>query len=82
MNTKVHSSVCVRCGKTRIVSKRWNETIAGSSVTYTLFVCPDPACQEIVEDEFQKRKDRLEAIRNRAIARQQENHRNRRVKKA
>lgn len=50
------TSVCIRCGKQRIVSKVWDEqvvTMRGeTTITYTETVCPDVACQKIVEKEL------------------------------
>ncbi len=47
MDTK--STVCVRCGKQRIVLSVEEETIGNSVVVTTETVCPDPDCQEKVD---------------------------------
>jgi hypothetical protein len=52
-------SVCIRCGKERIVVSSRKEVVSKSEVVYTTTVCPDPECQKIVEkglrDEERKR---------------------------
>jgi len=52
-------SVCIRCGKERIVVSSRKEMVSKSEVVYTTTVCPDPECQKIVEkglrDEERKR---------------------------
>lgn len=49
------TNLCVRCGKQRIVSREWQEEIKNSAgvsvVTFTQTVCPDSACQKIVEEK-------------------------------
>ncbi len=62
---------CVRCGKQRLTSREWKEKIktsAGTSVvTYTETVCPDPACQAIVEAKQEELKAKaLERVREKA----------------
>ena len=64
-----HHNPCPRCGQLRIVDKVWVEEIASaggvSKLTHTLMVCPDPKCQEKVEQELatatEKRANLLEA---------------------
>lgn len=52
-------SVCIRCGKDRIVSKVWTERgLRGSPVTYTEAVCPDSDCQKLVDQDFALRRER------------------------
>lgn len=64
--TEDSSNVCIRCGKVRIVSKTWTEKIdtffGQSEVTYTETVCPDPACQKIVEEKIKQEKEKKEAL--------------------
>ena len=52
-------SVCIRCGKERIVVSSRKEMVSKSEVVYTTTACPDPECQKIVEkglrDEERKR---------------------------
>jgi hypothetical protein len=47
--SKTNQSVCVRCGKARIVLSVSEETIGTSVVTTTMTVCPDPECQKKVD---------------------------------
>lgn len=56
---------CIRCGKTRVVAKVWKEYVGKSLVTYTETVCPDPACQKIVEEEFAAQREKRERLINR-----------------
>jgi len=57
-------SICIRCGKPRILSKSWVEkTEKGSTLTHSAEVCPDKACQKIVEADFAaKREKKLEML--------------------
>lgn len=57
---------CTRCGKERIESKSWTETLetffGSTTVTHTETVCPDPECQKIVEeklDDARRKKENL-----------------------
>ncbi len=47
---------CVECGKQRIDGKTWKGKVGSSVITYTLTVCPDPACQKIVDKAIADRK--------------------------
>lgn len=64
-----NTSLCIRCGKQRIIGKIWKEKINGSLVTYTQTVCPDPECQKIVEEQLQVKKDKLEDIHQKSLER-------------
>ena len=48
MNTD-NTSVCVRCGKQRIVLSVKEETIGNSVISTTETICPDPDCQKKVD---------------------------------
>jgi hypothetical protein len=72
---------CIRCGKERISAKSWTETVGTSVVTYTNYVCPDPQCQAIVEEEFNKKKTHLANIQAKSLERKKQNKRNRKVNK-
>ena len=50
-------TLCIRCGKSRIVSKTWSEHVGLSDITYTQSVCPDPECQKQVEALLKDRHD-------------------------
>lgn len=44
---------CIRCGKERIISKTWTEKIGNAFLlTRTDTVCPDTACQKVIDEEF------------------------------
>ena len=69
---KKYSNPCTRCGKERIVARRWVEeipTVSGTKieVTHTENVCPDPECQEIVKKELmvqQRKRDKIKLLKN------------------
>ena|SRR3989344_6806756 len=54
------NTVCIRCGKDRIFSKRWKakENGKGAVITYVETICPDKDCQTLVDAKFQEMKDR------------------------
>lgn len=64
--TQETSNPCIRCGKERIISKTWKEsvkTFIGSTiVTYTETVCPDSDCQKIVEHGLAVQKNKREKL--------------------
>lgn len=64
-----NTTPCVRCGKSRIVSKTWSEKVDNSMVTYTQTVCPDSECQKIVESDLQKKKDKIAFIQAESLKR-------------
>ncbi len=49
------SNPCVRCGKERINGKKWEETIGLGIMTHTKTICPDSACQKMVEQAIAER---------------------------
>lgn len=53
-------SKCTRCGKERVVQSSYTEVQEKTTVVYTVTICPDPKCQEIVDQglvtEQNKRK--------------------------
>lgn len=51
-------NLCSRCNKVRVASKTWEEKINGSSVFFTLALCPDASCQKIVDQENEKQEQR------------------------
>lgn len=56
------TNICTNCGKNRVASKTWSETIElygrKQKVTYSDFVCPDPECQKIVEKQLSDQKEK------------------------
>lgn len=67
LSNKSYSNFCIRCGKERIEKKSWKEKVInfmGSTViTHIDTVCPDPACQKIVETELQFQKDKKDKVK-------------------
>lgn len=59
----VNTSICVRCGKPRIVLSVKEEKVGNSIITTTETICPDPECQKkvdgILATEQQKRHQSL-----------------------
>lgn len=57
---KETTTVCIRCGKQRIFSKKWKdqENDRGSVVTHVETICPDAECQKVVDEKFQEMRDR------------------------
>lgn len=67
MVDKKYTNPCIRCGKERVVSKTWKETITTFSgtlqeVVHIEAVCPDPVCQEALNKEFAKQKEKRDKI--------------------
>lgn len=60
------SNPCVICGRERVVSKTWTETImmsyGESVITYTESVCPDSKCQKIFEERLKLQKEKTKAF--------------------
>ena len=62
-----YTNPCIRCGQERVVSKTWKETITTFSgtlqeVMHIEAVCPDPECQEALDKEFAKQKEKRDKI--------------------
>jgi hypothetical protein len=53
-------NVCIRCGKMRIFKESWQEksdsSQGQSTATYSMFVCPDPECQKLVEKSLAEKQ--------------------------
>ena len=62
---------CPRCGKQRITTKEWQETIkAGESssvVTFTLTVCPDSKCQMALEKSQEEKRLKMDEMKQKSI---------------
>lgn len=61
MNTLISkNSICIECGKQRVVVGTYQEKVGNTVVTYKETVCPDPECQKKVEKtlarELEKRQ--------------------------
>ena len=54
------NTVCIRCGKTRVFSRKWKdkENGKGAVITHVETICPDKECQKLVDAKFQEMKDR------------------------
>jgi len=61
------ANVCIRCGKTRIVTKTWKEYVGTSTVTYTTTACPDQACQKIVDKKLAAMREKRELFLGKRI---------------
>lgn len=64
---KIATNPCTRCGKERIVAKTWKEkieTYSGISVVvHTETICPDKACQALVDKELEVQRKKREKIK-------------------
>mgnify|MGYP001574587558 CR=1 FL=1 len=49
---------CIECGKQRIDGKSWTQKSGISLVTHTFTICPDPACQKVVDKAIADRKEK------------------------
>ena len=60
-------SVCIRCGKNRIYSKKWTDKAdgKGSDITHIEAVCPDAECQKIVDEKFAQMREKRESAEDR-----------------
>ena len=64
--TVLAETVCIRCGKTRIVKRVWKEKLDyGSIITHSEAVCPDGECQKIVDEKFAQAREKREQMENR-----------------
>ena len=54
------NSICIECGKQRVVVGTYEEKVGNSVVVYKETICPDPECQKKVEKtlarELEKRQ--------------------------
>jgi hypothetical protein len=75
------SNLCTRCGSERKLSKTWDEEVAlygrTSKITHTEYVCTDPECQKIVEEQIAVQKEKRVAQEN-----QKEREKQERIKRA
>lgn len=53
---------CTQCGKQRIDKKTWKEKIGTQVITYTSTICPDPACQKIVDQAIADKKAKSDKL--------------------
>lgn len=59
----IQSNPCTRCGKQRVNARTYRQKVGESYVVHTEYTCPDPNCQDIVNDKLDK--ERL--VRERAV---------------
>jgi hypothetical protein len=45
----ISSTVCVRCGKPRIILSVKEELLGTSTISTMVAICPDPDCQKLVD---------------------------------
>lgn len=58
-------TVCIRCGKVRVLFNRWEERVArGPVLIREETVCPDQECQKLVDKKFEDLRARKEALRH------------------
>lgn len=58
-----HTNPCIRCGKERIVKKTWTKKVDSSIIEFVNAICPDPACQKIVDLRIKTQRDKNTALR-------------------
>jgi len=49
-----NTSICIECGKQRVVVATHEEKVGNSVVVYKETICPDPECQKRVEKTLAK----------------------------
>ncbi len=64
---------CIRCGKSRVLTRTWNEQIGLHDTVYTQNVCPDFACQKVVELELKEKTDIFNNRMEESLKRRKEN---------
>lgn len=66
-------NACTRCGKERIVGSKVSEQVeiysGPSTVVRTQMICPDPACQAIVEQELEEQRAKRAQFKKESEAR-------------
>ena len=60
-------SICIKCGKQRVVVKTKKERLNSSWVYTTITACPDSECQKLVDAMLNKEK----AVRSKIIENQE-----------
>ena len=72
MNSSNAGSICSRCGKTRIVVKKYREKVGTTYVEYTETAWPDPKCQLKVNTQLASDASKRASIKNEQDKREQE----------
>lgn len=65
------SNPCIECGKERINGKTWTTKAATFAITHTLTICPDPACQKIVDKAIAERLEKNARLLKERVAAKQ-----------
>lgn len=63
---KTYSNPCIRCGTERVISRTWKEKIGNSVVINIEKVCPDIKCQNKVNQDNKKQRDKSAAMKQRS----------------
>lgn len=63
------SNPCIRCGKERVQGKTWKEKVGITVVFHTQTICPDKACQKVVDEEIAERKAKAQLLQEQKEAR-------------
>ena len=58
MNTLISTSICIRCGKQRIILSTTEAMVGNSSIVTKETICPDPECQKKVEVILKAEQDK------------------------
>ena len=60
------ATLCIKCGRERILSKKWTQKAGGkgTAITYELYVCPDSECQKLVDQKFEDMRQRKLGFQN------------------
>ena len=57
------SNPCIRCGTQRIIKRSWQEKIDNSIIINTQTICPNKECQQKVDFDIKKQRDKNIAMR-------------------
>ncbi len=71
---KLPSNPCIRCGKERIKGKEQIVILNSSKTKVTSYVCPDNACQKIVNKQIAEKEERKMYLINRSRERANNRH--------
>ena len=77
---QTYKNLCFRCGKERIVVRKWTEKFESGVVTTTQNRCPDKACQDIINEELEAQKQKRELMEKHKIERLQARKREKKKK--
>ncbi len=69
-DSHLSGSVCVRCGKQRVIVDSYEEKTETSVVTYTTAICSDPDCQKIVDKQLKEDEVRRAMVKSDQLKRE------------